>query len=82
VLGVAACQLDQPERAARLLGAAATLRVTFSMSRSPIDDPVFHAGVARGRDLLGFGWDAAFEAGGALRLDEAIATATADDGDR
>jgi predicted ATPase/transcriptional regulator with XRE-family HTH domain len=66
----------QAERAARLLGAAAALRERVDVSPSPRDRVNMQRAAAEARLTLGeTGWAAAFAAGRALALEEAIAEA-------
>jgi predicted ATPase/class 3 adenylate cyclase len=72
VVGVA----GQGEQAARLLGAAAVLRETIGAPRPSVEADLNEQTVAAARAALGEeAWAAAFAAGGALSLEEAIAEA-------
>ncbi|MGH3998700.1 MAG: hypothetical protein ACRDTJ_14730, partial [Pseudonocardiaceae bacterium] len=74
VLGAVAAGQESYEEAARLLGAAAAGRERLGIVRFP-PEPEFWAGVERtAREALGDdGYHAAFTAGAALGLDEAVA---------
>jgi ATP/maltotriose-dependent transcriptional regulator MalT len=68
-------------RAARLLGAAAALRQSIGAPLKPVDRPGHEATLQAARLVLGErAFVAAWAAGRALPLDEAIAEALADDG--
>jgi hypothetical protein len=71
---------QQLARAARLLGAAEALRQTIGAPRPPVDRPIYEATLETTR--LGLGTDAfaaAWAAGQALTLEQAVAEALADD---
>jgi non-specific serine/threonine protein kinase len=75
-LAAVAAARDRSERAARLLGAAASLREAIALPPDPADRPALEATVAGTRMALGeAGFAAAWEAGRALSLDEAVAEA-------
>ena len=80
--GLAAAQESAAE-AARLFGAASTLRDSMGLSRWPADQPAYDADVAASRGALG---DEAFQAawaeGAALGADDAVAYASRARGER
>ena len=66
----------QGERAAQLLGAAAALRETIGAPQPPLEQAEVEQAVAEARAALGEAvWAAAFAAGRALSLEQAIAEA-------
>jgi hypothetical protein len=68
----------QPDRAARLLGAAGTLREAIGAPLPPVDRPAHEAAVQATRGLLGeAAFAAAWAAGRALPLEQAVAEALA-----
>jgi hypothetical protein len=84
--GVAAClvglaavaEVDQPERSARVLGAAHTLLVSVGSQLFPFDRKQFQHTETRLRAQLGAtDYAAAFAGGQLLNVDEATAQATA-----
>jgi tetratricopeptide (TPR) repeat protein len=86
--GIAACleglagvaTVGQPDRAARLFGAAAALRAADSEPIPPADLASYEVGVARARAALApAAFTAAWEAGQALSLEQAVALALEDD---
>jgi tetratricopeptide (TPR) repeat protein len=75
IAGVAE-QAGQPERAAQLLGAAEALRTEISGPLSPAEHPIYDHDVAAVQAVLAEGvFQAAWAAGKALSLEEAVAYA-------
>jgi predicted ATPase/class 3 adenylate cyclase len=69
-------QLDRPEDAARLLGAAQGLSDRLGITGGPSDVAARERAAARLRDILGDArFDAAWEAGRALTFEDAVTTA-------
>jgi non-specific serine/threonine protein kinase len=80
-LAVVAAAENQSERAARLLGAAARLRQAIGAAVHPVDRSDHERAVAASQSALGSNaYDAAWAAGGAMRVDEVIAYAVASPG--
>jgi len=78
-LAAVAASGGQPGRAARLYGAAASLRQALGAPLPPNERPRHERAVGRPRDLMGQSrFDAAFAAGGALTMDQAVDEALAD----
>jgi hypothetical protein len=73
VLAMVAGQAGQGARAARLLGAGATLLERIGSSPGEHEQPAFDAAAAARAALGEDAWAAAFAAGRALTLEEAIA---------
>jgi len=81
-LASAAGMAGQGERAARLLGAAATMRAALGAPQPPQERADTEEAVAATRATLGeTAWAAAFAAGQALTLEQAIAEALSEDGE-
>jgi predicted ATPase/DNA-binding CsgD family transcriptional regulator len=75
-LAVAATAEGRPERAAALFGASTAIRLTLGANHSAVVERAKDAGMAAARDALGDGaFRRAFDAGGALTLEEARALA-------
>ena len=75
-----AIEMGRPERAARLLGAAAAMREAADAPMAMEEGPEYDAIVARLRDMLDRGvLETEWEAGRTLTLPEAVAFARADD---
>jgi tetratricopeptide (TPR) repeat protein len=80
-VGLVAGQTGQAHKSARLLGAVASLAETAGIVDSPDWRAAVEAMVAPARDALGEEqWAAAFAAGRALTLEEAVAEALAESG--
>ncbi len=74
-----AADLHQPQRAARLFGAAEAARERIGAPLPLGDKPMYDRHLARARaDLDGIGFDAAWAEGRAMTLDEAVAYALAE----
>jgi len=77
-LAAVAASGGQPERAARLYGAAASLRLVLGAPLPPNERSRHERAVGRPRDLMGQPrFDAAFAAGGALTMEQAVDEALA-----
>jgi predicted ATPase/DNA-binding CsgD family transcriptional regulator len=82
-LATLAAHQESPIEAARLLGAAASLRQSMGMARWPVDQGPHDAVVLEIRQKLGEdGFAAAWEAGGALSMREAVAYVSRARGER
>ncbi len=78
-LAAVAASGGQPARAARLYGAAASLRLALGAPLPPNERPRHERAVSRPRDLMGqLQFDEAFAAGGALTMEQAVDEALAD----
>jgi predicted ATPase/class 3 adenylate cyclase len=78
-LATSAAVAGQPERAARLAGAAMTIRETITVPHSPSDREDLESGLAAARAALGeVAWATVFAAGRALSLQDAIIEALGD----
>jgi hypothetical protein len=79
-LGSAAALDEEPERAARLWGAAERLRAALGCRAAPAARATYERAMAQARAQLGDqAFAAAWDAGAALSLDEAIAEALPND---
>ena len=77
-LAAVAAQGGQPARAARLYGAAASLRQALGAPLPPNERPRYERAISHLRDLMGqLQFDAAFAAGGALTMEQAVDEALA-----
>jgi hypothetical protein len=75
-VGLVASRKGHAEKSARLLGAVAALREAVGLVADPLWHKAVEAMVAPGREVLGKEqWAAAFQAGRALTLEEAVAEA-------
>jgi DNA-binding NarL/FixJ family response regulator len=83
LLSAIACSLESFEEAARLLGAAQSVRDSVGYVRSPLETPGHEALVNRIETTLGkAGMSAAYAEGAAVSMDEAIAYASRGRGTR
>jgi hypothetical protein len=72
-MAAVAAERGEPERAARLFGAAEAQRETLGSARPPADQPGYDAGVASARGMLDAeAFAAAWAEGSALTLEQAI----------
>ena len=69
---IALSQMGRFEDAARLMGAADAERERTGLVIEPPDRPLLEDAVQRARSQLGDDWDAAYEQGRSMILDEAV----------
>lgn len=72
VIAELAAELEAPEEAVRLFGAAQAARVQIGYVRFPVDRPGYESSLAKSREALGEAFDGVWAEGLALSLDEAV----------